>query len=136
MHKKRIKKFKELRWIIDNDKQRRESAGREKKRWEKKKEIRRPSLLWMRFTLADRGPNISVGKPIYLRLCARGLPPRTCMQIEQVGQYVANICLDFSLTCRLRIASTAKAKDFLRRPSEIRASFNIAFCIYMAFIII
>ena len=48
----------------------------------------------MRFTLADRRSNISVGKPIYIFLCVARESRR--MQITEIGQYVANICFDFS----------------------------------------
>lgn len=75
----------------------------------------------MRFTLPDRRPNISVGKPIYPRLRAHALP-HLHMQIKQVGQYMANIYLDFSSTCRL---SGLHRRQRRYSPSENLTNFNI-----------
>lgn len=75
----------------------------------------------MRFTLPDRRPNISVGKPIYPRLRAYALL-HLHMQIKQVGQYVANIYLDFSSTCRL---SGLHRRQRRYAPSENLTNFNI-----------
>lgn len=56
----------------------------------------------MRFTLADRRPNISVGKPIYPRLCARrpahanraGWPVRGKYLFRLFVNVLAQDCID------------------------------------------
>jgi len=74
----------------------------------------------MRFTLADRRPNISVGKPIYPRLRARASAHANRAGWPVRGKYL------------FRLFADVPAQDCIdgkggtpRRPPEIRASFNI-----------
>lgn len=100
----------------------------EKKRRDFRREM---PLLWMRFTLVDRRSNISVGKPIYIPLCVARESRR--MQITEIGQYVANICFDFSSgTYRLtrRLLKDPLLKD-IRDPFPWEfAPVLISSCIY------
>lgn len=74
----------------------------------------------MRFTLADRRPNISVGKPIYPRLCARPLAHANRAGWPVRGKYLFRLFVD------VPAQDCIDGKDgAFRRPSEIRASFNI-----------